>query len=152
VTARGRATISSSPRHNDLQMIGKRLGPFDGTLIEAGQYDTEWLAVQALPACSRQSHDSRALGLLRLANHGWTEPVERVLATGRCHGVDVLTPHPGESLEPTQQALIARWWPMEAWQSAEKNPIVTTERGLPSDRIRVEPCSKRDDEAGVTPK
>jgi hypothetical protein len=40
--------------------------------------------------------------LLKLANHPWTEPVERVLIAARRRGVDVLTPRPGESVEPTR--------------------------------------------------
>jgi hypothetical protein len=40
-------------------------------------------------------------GLFQLAFHGWTEPVERVLAAAALRGVAVATPRPGESVEPT---------------------------------------------------
>jgi hypothetical protein len=39
--------------------------------------------------------------LLKPTDHAWTEPVERLIAAAKCRGVDVLTPHPGESIDPT---------------------------------------------------
>jgi L-ascorbate metabolism protein UlaG (beta-lactamase superfamily) len=41
-------------------------------------------------------------GLLKLAEHPWTEPVERVLKAAKRGGVRVWVPRPGESVELTQ--------------------------------------------------
>jgi L-ascorbate metabolism protein UlaG (beta-lactamase superfamily) len=65
-------------------------------------------------------------GLFNLAFHGWTEPIERVLAAARPVGVPVLTPRPGESLEPEATSTVARWWPDVPWQSAEQHPVIST--------------------------
>jgi L-ascorbate metabolism protein UlaG (beta-lactamase superfamily) len=69
-------------------------------------------------------------GLFNLAFHGWTEPVERVLAAAEKTGVTVVVPKPGESIEvPARPAVPVserRWWPELAWQSAEQDPIIST--------------------------
>ena len=39
-------------------------------------------------------------GLFDLAAHGWTEPVERVLAAAGPAGATVALPRPGEGFEP----------------------------------------------------
>jgi len=138
--------------HDDLPRIGERLGPFDVTLIEAGQYDADWPDIHLGPELAVEAHRQVRgkvmipvhWGLLRLANHGWTEPVERVLAAARCRGVDVLTPRPGESIEPTLHVAMAQWWPVAAWQSAQNSPVIPTRNGQPSDRVRMAPCLKHE--------
>jgi hypothetical protein len=76
--------------------------------------------------------------LIKLALHTWTEPIERVQAAARCHAVDVLAPRPGESVEPTEHPVIARWWPKLPWTTARDNPIVATVNGDPSDRVSLD--------------
>jgi L-ascorbate metabolism protein UlaG (beta-lactamase superfamily) len=51
-------------------------------------------------------------GLLKLAEHAWTEPVERVLKAASRYDVQVLVPRPGESIEPDQHLRSTRWWPL----------------------------------------
>ena len=81
------------------QAIGERLGPFDLTLIEAGAYDRAWPDWHLGPEQAVRAH---ALvgggvllpihwGLFDLAAHGWTEPIERVLAAARAAGAQVVT-------------------------------------------------------------
>ena len=65
-------------------------------------------------------------GLFDLAYHGWTEPVERVLAAAEPTRTKVLVPRPGESLEPDTAQATPRWWPDVPWQTAEESPIVAT--------------------------
>lgn len=134
--------------HSALAEIGRRFGPFDVTLIEAGQYDKDWpdwhLGPEQAVAAHRLARGKRMIpvhwGLLKLAHHGWTEPVERVLAAAACSNVEVLVPRPGESIEPTRSWSRVRWWPEVAWLSAQKTPIVATRAGVASQRFAVSSC------------
>ena len=128
--------------------IGRRFGPFDVTLIEAGQYDADWpdwhlgpeLAVEAHRLVRGKQMIPVHWGLLKQAHHGWTEPVERVLAAAKCRNVDVLVPRPGESIEPTRPSSRVRWWPEIPWHSAHETPIVATRDGVASNRFEALPC------------
>ena len=129
--------------------IGRRYGPFDVTLIEAGQYDAAWPDWHLGP---EQAVDANRLvrgrvmipvhwALFKLAHHGWTEPAERVLAAARCGDtVHVLVPRPGQAVEPTASPTLSRWWPAVAWHSAAERPIVATRHGDPLDRFRTAHC------------
>jgi L-ascorbate metabolism protein UlaG (beta-lactamase superfamily) len=118
-----------------MREIGARLGPFDVTLIESGQYNRTWPDWHVGPEQAVAAHrmvQGRVLvpvhwGLLQLAYHGWTEPVERVLAEAARHQIRVLTPKPGQSVEPTTAAPIARWWPELPWETGQQAPIVSSQ-------------------------
>jgi L-ascorbate metabolism protein UlaG (beta-lactamase superfamily) len=130
--------------------IGERFGPFDVALIEAGQYDADWPDWHLGPeqaVLSAQHVRARSLmpvhwGLFRLAHHGWTEPVERVLAAARCTDLRVLTPRPGQSVEPTAPRPddTRRWWPAAAWATAAQKPIVATTDGVAAHRVALPAC------------
>ena len=130
--------------------IGRRFGPFDVALIEAGQYDAAWPDWHLGPeqsVLSAQRVRARALipihwGLFRLAPHGWTEPVERVLAAARCTDTPVLTPRPGQSIEPTalRPGDSERWWPAARWATAAQKPIVATTDGDTAHRVALPAC------------
>jgi L-ascorbate metabolism protein UlaG (beta-lactamase superfamily) len=121
-----------------LREIGERLGPFDVTMIESGAYGSAWPDWHLGPEQAVTAHQmvkGRVMlpvhwGLFNLAFHGWTEPVERVLAAAQKTGATVVVPKPGESIEvPPRSALPVserRWWPELAWQSAEQDPIIST--------------------------
>ena len=129
--------------------IGRRYGPFDVTLIEAGQYDAAWPDWHLGP---EQAVDANRLvrgrvmipvhwALFKLAHHGWTEPAERVLAAARCGDtVHVLIPRPGATVEPTGNPKLARWWPAVPWNSVAERPVVATRHGDPVDRFRGPRC------------
>ena len=118
-----------------LHEIGDRLGPFDLTLIECGQYNAAWPDWHMGPEQAVTAHlwvKGRWLlpvhwGLFSLAPHGWTEPVERVLAAAQAQGVNVITPRPGQSVEPGAPHSQERWWPALAWSPATRTPIVSTQ-------------------------
>jgi len=118
--------------------IGQRLGPFDLTLIEAGAYGQAWPDWHLGPEQAVRAHGlvrGRVLlpihwGLFDLAAHGWTEPVERVLAAAGQVGATVVVPRPGEGIEPSDPRPLERWWPTLPWKSAEEVPIVATANGL----------------------
>jgi L-ascorbate metabolism protein UlaG (beta-lactamase superfamily) len=136
--------------HTDLPRIGERLGPFDATLIEAGQYDPRWPDTHLGPELAVEAH--RLVGgkvmipvhwaALKLAQHAWAEPVERVLVAARCHGVTVLTPRPGESVEPALRTAQRPWWPAVPWQTASQNTVLATRNGDPAERVGVDACRR----------
>ena len=115
--------------------IGRRLGPFDAALIESGAYDEAWADVHMGPEQAVQAHQDLRGGLMMpvhwgtfdLALHGWTEPVERVLAAAAKAGVRVAVPRPGESISPEgPPAGVARWWPEVPWQTADEAPVMSS--------------------------
>jgi L-ascorbate metabolism protein UlaG (beta-lactamase superfamily) len=116
-----------------LREIGARLGPFDVTMIEVGQYHAGWPDWHIGPEQAVRAHQwlrGRVLvpvhwGRLQLAYHGWTEPIERTLAAARVAHVPVVAPRPGESVEPLVSGELAPWWPSVPWQSASEAPIVS---------------------------
>ncbi len=117
-----------------LKEIGERLGPFDVAMVEVGQYHRAWpdwhigpeQAVRATGMVQAKLFFPIHWGLFTLAMHGWTEPIERALAEATAKGVPIVTPKPGESVEPAAAAPPARWWPEVPWQRASEHPIVST--------------------------
>ncbi len=120
-----------------LDDIGRDLGPFDVTMIEAGAYGQAWPDWHLGPEQAVRAHQmvrGKVLlpihwGLFDLAYHAWTEPAERVVAAAGEAGVSVIVPRPGESVEPTERPTLERWWPAIPWRTAEEDPIVATKMG-----------------------
>jgi L-ascorbate metabolism protein UlaG (beta-lactamase superfamily) len=133
-----------------LRDIGDKLGPFDLTLIEAGQYDAAWPDWHLGPEQAVEAHrlvrgkimQPVQWGLFKLAQHGWTEPAERVLAAAQCVGVRVITPQPGLATEPSSVLQGWRWWPQTHWMTAAERPVVATLDGDPSRRVAPFSCTK----------
>lgn len=134
----------------DLTQIGERLGPFDVTLIESGQYDPNWadnhfgpeLAVQANALVGGELMIPVHWGLLNLAPHSWTEPVERVRAEAQCRDQSLLVLAPGVPTEPNAQAVAQQeqWWPAQSWRTAAEAPVNPTSSGDPDQRVDIVPC------------
>lgn len=128
--------------------IGRRLGPFDATLLDTGQYNRAWPDNHLGPELAVAAH--RLVGgktlvpihwaLFNLAPHAWTEPAERVLAAAHCAGVTIAMPRPGESFDPAAAAPPTRWWPRLAWRTAAQKPQLATENGDPARRFAASPC------------
>jgi L-ascorbate metabolism protein UlaG (beta-lactamase superfamily) len=133
----------SGPRHRvyysgdtglfpGMRTIGEKLGPFDLTMIEVGQYDQAWPDWHLGPEQAVEAHlrvrGAVMLpvhwGLFALASHGWTEPVERALAAARDAGALLISPRPGQSVEPTVERPQERWWPALPWRTRADYPIV----------------------------
>jgi L-ascorbate metabolism protein UlaG (beta-lactamase superfamily) len=116
----------------DMRAIGEKLGPFDLTMIEIGQYDQAWpdwhLGPEQAIEAHRRVRGTVMLpvhwGLFALASHGWTEPIERTLAAAHAAGAVVVTPRPGQSIEPTEERPQERWWPALPWRTGAECPIV----------------------------
>ena len=117
-----------------LRDIGARLGPFDVTMIEAGAYGRHWPDWHLGPEQAVTAHGmvrGRVLlpihwGLFNLAYHGWTEPIERILAAAAGAGATIVVPRPGQSIEPARPPPVERWWPDLPWKTAAEDPIVAT--------------------------
>jgi L-ascorbate metabolism protein UlaG (beta-lactamase superfamily) len=118
-----------------LRDIGARLGPFDVTLLEVGEYGRSWPDWHMGPEQAIAAHQmlqGRVLlpvhwGLVNLAFHAWTEPIERALVAAQKAGVTITQPRPGESLEPEARPEPSRWWPDIPRQTAEQSPIVSSQ-------------------------
>lgn len=118
-----------------MREIGQRLGPFDLTMIEVGQYGNAWPDWHIGPEQAVIAHQlvrGKVMlpvhwGTFALAYHAWTEPVERVLRAADAAGVKLVIPRLGQSFEPASPPPIERWWPEVPWVSAEKDPIVSSQ-------------------------
>lgn len=118
----------------ELTEIGERLGPFDLTMFDAGAYDSTWTDVHLGPEQTVAAHRmvrGKVLlpvhwGMFDLANHGWTEPIERVRAAAARFDIDVRSPKPGGSVELGGDGDSAPWWPEEPTQTVESDPIWST--------------------------
>ncbi|WP_342373829.1 MBL fold metallo-hydrolase [Myxococcus stipitatus] len=125
--------------------IGERLGPFDVTMIETGQYHRTWPDWHIGPEQAVLAHQmlgGKAMlpihwALFGLAYHGWTEPAERVRAAATLASVELLLPRPGQSLEPEAEQAESPWWPALAWETAEQHPILST--GMPASVTATQP-------------
>ncbi|GAA5167392.1 MBL fold metallo-hydrolase [Pseudonocardia eucalypti] len=98
--------------------IGARFGPFNLTLLPIGAYHSQWPDMHMTPEEAVRAHGDLGGGLLvpvhwatfRLAFHGWSEPVHRLMAAADRDGeARVAVPVPGErfpvTTPPTQD-----WW------------------------------------------
>jgi L-ascorbate metabolism protein UlaG (beta-lactamase superfamily) len=100
--------------------IGNHYGPFDLTLIEAGQYDNSgWWPLHMLPEESVQAHielQGNILlpvhwGAFTLSNHDWNEPIERVLNAAAAKNAVLATPRIGETVAiGAAEVPSAPWW------------------------------------------
>ena len=101
-------------------------------MIEVGQYSQGWPDWHSGPEQAVRAHQwvgGKIMlpvhwGLFALASHGWTEPIERALAAGHDAGAVVITPRPGQSVEPTEERPEERWWPELPWRTRAEDPIV----------------------------
>jgi|CXWL01.1.fsa_nt_gi L-ascorbate metabolism protein UlaG (beta-lactamase superfamily) len=116
-----------------MKEIGTKLGPFDLTMIEVGQYHQAWPDWHIGPEQAVEAHQLTKgkvflpvhWGLFTLAYHGWTEPVERVLAASKAANATAITPRPGQLVEPELALPSEKWWPQLPWQTAQQSPIVS---------------------------
>jgi len=100
------------------EQIGKRYGPFDLTMIEAGAYNKDWPAVHMFPPQSVQAHiDLNGKMMLPIHNstfdlsiHPWYEPLERVSVEAEKKQVSLITPIIGEVFTAKQKPKPNPWW------------------------------------------
>ncbi|MFK0570418.1 MBL fold metallo-hydrolase [Endozoicomonas sp.] len=117
--------------HNEFSRIGEELGPFDLTIIESGSYSDMWADTHLGPEQAVIVHKLVRGNIMmpvhwagfNMAPHGWTEPVERVLAAAKRLDVPVTTPMPGQSIELDNALQTRRWWPTLKWSTAALTPV-----------------------------
>lgn len=114
--------------------IGQKYGPFDIAMIESGAYNRAWAnfhlgpeqAVQAAQMVQARVMLPIHWSTFDLGLHNWTEPMERVWVAAETAGQRVISPRPGESVEPAVPRRWARWWPALPYQTAEEHPVVSS--------------------------
>ncbi len=97
--------------------VGERLGPFDFGFMECGQYNENWHQIHMHPEESVQAAlDARVAKAMpfhwagfALAQHHWTEPVERFVAAAKKQGLNYITPQLGQQFQ-LSELLRKQWW------------------------------------------
>lgn len=129
-----------------LREIGQRLGPFDVALLEIGQYHPTWGQIHLGPAGALDAFTrlgARTLipihwATFLLAYHAWSEPAETVVVEAQRRALTILTPRPGEPVEPaaTPPSPTTAWWrsqpPLASGCPAPASPTTATSSGGPS--------------------
>ena len=98
--------------------IGDRLGPFDLTFIDAGQYNKRWRQVHNLPPEVIDAfNDLRGdilvpigWGMFTLALHDWYEPPVEISSRAVAIGATVAIPRFGEWVDIRQRLPDKKWW------------------------------------------
>jgi L-ascorbate metabolism protein UlaG (beta-lactamase superfamily) len=104
--------------NSELAVIGERFGPFDLTLLEIGASHPAWADIHLGPANAIKAFDMLGGGTLMpvhwgtfdLALHPWDEPPETLLALAEPQKVRVITPRPGQPIEPQLVVTANPWW------------------------------------------
>lgn len=97
--------------------IGSRLGPFDLAFMECGQYNPQWRQIHMFPeesVCAAKETGTRKVipvhwAGFTLAQHAWTEPVERFIAEADRQQVDYCLPELGEIIDLHSDKKV-KWW------------------------------------------
>ncbi|EAZ82957.1 MBL fold metallo-hydrolase [Algoriphagus machipongonensis] len=98
--------------------VGKRLGPFDFAWMECGQYNENWRLIHLFPDESVQAAmDGQAKQIMpvhwagfSLAQHSWTEPVEKFIESAERREIDYITPMIGELITLDRPRENKAWW------------------------------------------
>ena len=99
--------------------IGTRFGPFDFAMMECGQYNKLWPEVHMFPEETAQAGvdlQARRImpihwGAFKLAQHSWTDPVERVCKKAAELNIELVTPKIGEPfIVSDSMSLNPNWW------------------------------------------
>jgi L-ascorbate metabolism protein UlaG (beta-lactamase superfamily) len=105
---------------DSLREVARREGPFDVALIEIGQWNAAWGDIHLGPLGALDAFAKSGAKVLIpihwstfvLAYHAWSEPAETLVTEATKRGARVLTPRPGEPLEPAATPLptTTAWW------------------------------------------
>lgn len=124
-----------------LSRIGAEHGPFDATMLPVGAYHELWPDVHMTPEeAVRAHHDLRGSVMLpihwatyALAPHPWSEPMDRTVAAARKHGTSLVTPRPGEPIEPAAGSFEPA---VDVWWRPGRTAVPPTGRVPAPDRLR----------------
>ncbi|WP_373398494.1 MBL fold metallo-hydrolase [Algoriphagus halophilus] len=103
---------------NHFEEVGERLGPFDFAWMECGQYNENWSLIHMFPEESIQAAmDVKARKVMpvhwagfSLAQHHWTDPVEKFVASAQRKSIPFHTPELGELVDLNQERQNQFWW------------------------------------------
>lgn len=103
---------------NHFTTIGQKLGPFDFAFMECGQYNGNWHQIHLYPEESVQAAiDAKAHKIMpvhwagfSLAQHPWTEPVERFAAECTMRKINYVTPQLGNPFSINSISNNIHWW------------------------------------------
>lgn len=122
--------------HPDFAEVGKRLGPFDLSIIEIGAYNPLWRDNHLGPEQAFIAHQLlQAKAMLpvhwagfNLSRHAWTAPIERLLVAAERadNNSQIIIPKPGQAFEPALPPKNQRWWPSIPWDGLDKEPVWST--------------------------
>ncbi|TCI94137.1 MBL fold metallo-hydrolase [Tenacibaculum sp. M341] len=99
--------------------IGNIHGPFDFAMMECGQYNELWSEIHMFPEETAQaSIDIKAKkmmpihwGAFKLAQHSWTDPIQRVVKKAEELNVALIIPEIGKSIILEDETLEqTNWW------------------------------------------
>ncbi|GAB3809335.1 MBL fold metallo-hydrolase [Spirosoma humi] len=98
--------------------IGAKYGPFDLAILECGQYGKDWPDIHMFPeevATAAQDLGAKTVlpvhwAKFSLANHGWTEPIERFTKRAAEQNLNYTTPLIGEPVVIGVSYPKSRWW------------------------------------------
>jgi len=101
-----------------IKEIGDKYGPFDLAILECGQYGKDWPNIHMFPEeVATAAQELRAKTVLpvhwakfSLANHGWTEPIERFTKRATEQNLNFTTPLIGEPVIVGASYPKSRWW------------------------------------------
>jgi L-ascorbate metabolism protein UlaG (beta-lactamase superfamily) len=118
--------------------IGRRHGPFDLTLLEAGAYDKQWEGVHMLPEQVMQAHrDLRGDWLLPIHNgtfdlafHAWDEPMEKMLSLSAQQGVRLTMPRIGEAVRLGRFNAAQPWWRFKQSETTAAVPATASSHSM----------------------
>jgi L-ascorbate metabolism protein UlaG (beta-lactamase superfamily) len=119
---------ADSGYYNGFTEIGKKLGPFDFTMLEIGAYNEEWESIHMGPENAVTAFTDLKGGLLlpihwgtfSLAFHPWKEPVERIIIAAQKKNVPLVLPAPGQTYNVKDGAYNSEWWKKYSLHKSEK--------------------------------
>jgi L-ascorbate metabolism protein UlaG (beta-lactamase superfamily) len=98
--------------------IGKRMGPFDLTIVPIGAYDKQWHDIHMDPEEAVAAHQLVGgavmfpihWGTFDLALHPWREPLERLLKAASAASIRLAMPRPGQPVRVGVDEAMDPWW------------------------------------------
>lgn len=102
----------------EFEKIGKKYGPFDIAMLDAGQYNIAWQGIHMLPEEAIQAAiDLKAKSVLTihhskfvLSLHSWYDPLDSITALAEKSKVNIVTPRIGETFILGRDMPNNRWW------------------------------------------
>lgn len=122
--------VLKTPHHNifiggdsgydtHFKKIGAEFGPFDWAILENGQYNEAWHYIHTLPSeILKVAEDLNVKNIIpvhsgkfALAQHSWTEPLEKISENSQNTDFKIFTPKNGEKLNLNDYSQeFSQWW------------------------------------------